>query len=416
MATLLKLIRFQSALSALLLSGVAFGQDPFAIIGTGPEAKVHAGAGMLYSRGSAANYYNPANAVKTRDRGLSLDLEMDILNLKYEYTYPGYETVILDKTTPVPFFGATYKPGKKFALTMSFLPLPGSSSKSEVFGLPTRKVSADEPLVVNVKQQGKGLGYRASLGGAMRVMSGFEAGLSLLLTSNESQTIATDVISGNKILDETIKTETMQFVLGSRGSFMKGQVTSAFVLFLPSSIKTTGSSTVVPLDVTVSKNSSSNGPLKLGVGFAGRIGDITPFFELVHGFYETMRDDKVEITSGKAKRDVFDTNQVSFGFNYRDGPSRITGAMSFNQSHIGEGLIGDEESGEQELVGMEFQNIDGIPHIIASGGYRYRMKESHIQAGLFYLTGERNVWELGRGYGEYRIRVINLVMGGSLWL
>jgi hypothetical protein len=50
--------------------------------------------------------------------------------------------------------------------------------------------------------------------------------------------------------------------------------------------------------------------------------------------------------------------------------------------------------------------------MVVSGGYRYGFKRGYMQSGVSYLNGKRDVWEKARGYGGYKLRIIQLVVGG----
>ena len=155
----------------LLISVPANAQDVFDLFGYGAEYKSSAGAGTVSSRGPAANYYNPANLIKSSEADPYY--ELDIVRLEYSYTFPLYLPIELKKTTPVPFLGWASRPNRKFAYGVSFLPLPESSSEMKIDGLPTRMLSpspeADsKPIIVDINQTGAGgFGYKFSAGVAI---------------------------------------------------------------------------------------------------------------------------------------------------------------------------------------------------------------------------------------------------------
>jgi hypothetical protein len=396
----------------LLMPAKARAQDVFGLLGTGAEAKAHAGAGVLASRNAAANYYNPANLGVS---ALHLDpyLSVEVINLSYTYGHPDYDPITLIRTTPVPFFGFTYRVIPDLTLGFSLLPLPGGSTSQKVLGLPTRALG-EEPIIVDAETKGEGMGYRASMGGAYKITPSFVVGLSLLTAASKSILIADDADSGTTMIEESTSTSSIAAILGLRAGLFDNKLIAGFTIRPPSNATTKGEAVFPTLDgVTVDKSGKDKGPLGVGLAAEYKITPrIVPFLEFNYEGWGALRSQGGYAGITPATYDYFNTTDVVAGMEYRFNQHQISGAFGQYQSHLGDGIMADEADDGEELIGMEFQSIDAMPYKLLGAGYKFAFKSGYAQTGFSYLTGSREVWENARGYGNYTLKIISLFAGG----
>jgi hypothetical protein len=98
------------------------------------------------------------------------------------------------------------------------------------------------------------------------------------------------------------------------------------------------------------------------------------------------------------------------------GKNEINVAAGFFQSELGDGVMANEADDGRELIGYEMQNAESIGFTTYAAGYKIVRKAGHLQTGLTYTSGDREVAREARGYGTYKLRYFSLVAGGIYFL
>lgn len=406
----------------LFAAGPASAQDMFSLFHEGAEAKTHAGAGVAFARNAPANYYNPANLIEEK-KGFTPYGSLDLLSLNYQYTHPGYDPVEVKVTTPVPFFGFAWRPEETLTdvtLAFSFLPIPASSNERKIEKLPTRKFAGDsesEAVLMDVTTKGEGVGYRGSLGVSYRIMSGLGLGASVLFSKSGGTTKAETHGSDEVLIIDRTESSSYGLLLGLRGSALRGRVNSGFTVRLPSSTRATGSTRYPALagDAEAQKKSSSKGPLGFAAGIDAQVFErLVPFAEIHYTNWASIRTQKKDQVLDQAEVDYFNTTDFIVGTDLLAAGMRFSLSYGIYQSSIGDGIMKNESEDDRELIGMEFQDVGGLPHNDVAAGCEFQAGATRVQTGLLYVSGQREVWKKARGYGEYKISIFSLTASASV--
>jgi hypothetical protein len=245
-------------------------------------------------------------------------------------------------------------------------------------------------------------------------MPGLTLGVSLLTSAGSSVTSAYDASSDDLISEDDTSSQTVGFLAGVRGFALERKMTTAVALKLPSTTTTKGTTRLPPLgeDAVIDKDGTAKGPLGIGIGASYYMDGVRPFFEYVREQWKALRSQEGFTGVTEAPVDYFDTNDIKLGVDYGWGPHRVTGAFATYQSHLGDGIMKELADDGEEIIGMEFQNLDAIPYRVFAGGYRYAYSDGYFQTGVSYLNGKRDVWEKARGYGDYELTILTVVAGG----
>jgi hypothetical protein len=408
----------------LFAAGPASAQDMFSLFHEGAETKSHAGAGVVFARNAPASYYNPANLIEEK-KGFTPYGSLDLLSLNYQYTHPGYDPVEVSVTTPVPFFGFAWRPEETLSdvtLAFSFLPIPSSSNERKIDKLPTRKFAGDsesEPVLMDVTTKGNGVGYRGSLGVSYRIMSGLGIGASVLFSKSGGTTTAKTHGSGEVLIVDRTESSSYGLLLGVRGSVLRGRVNSGLSVRMPSTNRGTGSTRYPALagDAEAPKKSSSKGPMGIAAGFDALLSErIVPFAEVHYTNWSSIRTQKRDQVFDEAEVDYFNTTDLILGTDLLAAGMRFSLSYGIYQSSIGDGIMKSESEDDRELIGMEFQDVGGLPHNDVGAGCEFLAGTTRIQTGLLYVSGQREVWKKARGYGEYQISIFSLTVSASVLL
>ena len=399
-------------------SSQAYSQDVIDMFGYGAEVKVHGGAGILSSRGPAANYYNPANLSHTND--FEPYYELAIIRTEYTYTYPQFVPVKIRRVDPIPFLGFSYG-GSACKIGLSLIPLPGSSSEQIIEGVPTRTLSQNptedsKPSIVTATSSGNGFGYKASIGLAYNLDPALKFGLSLLIFQNGSDTEITDYATDEVIATQTSQFQSTRVILGYKGLYFDNLLRLGLTLKLPATINYTGETSIDALgpEATADTARTEKGPFEYGIALAFRMNQFIPFLEYRLAQWSNLEDQEGYVGIRQTRYDYFDASRVIFGGNIvLSNASRFTFAYGIFQSHLGEGIFAAEAVNDEELVGMQIQNIDAIPHQRYAIGYRYGYPGGHLQLGLFHMDGTHDVWAKSAGYGNYKLQIFGTTIGGT---
>jgi hypothetical protein len=152
----------------------------------------------------------------------------------------------------------------------------------------------------------------------------------------------------------------------------------------------------------------------MGAGFEVKLGRMTPFVELRQDRWSQNKGDKGFVGPNEAQFDYFDSQSMIGGMTVKFGSNTYSGSFGQFQSYLGDGIYASESTSGDELIGMQFQDIHAMPHSRAALGYRKGLKKGHIQTGLAWLNGKREVWDKARGNGSYELNVYSIIFGGVL--
>ena len=423
MQAVVTLPTYKLALPSLLLlcSSTAFAQDYFSLFHEGSETKSKAGAGTIASRNAPANYYNPANLIEEK-RGTSPYLSLDFLTFNYSYEIEGYDSVAIKTSSPVPFLGVTWQSESDFPVAFSALPIPASSGERKIEKLPTLKFAGDsesKPVLMDVTTKGEGVSLRSSFGVAYKVMTGLGVGLSMTYGSSKGSTTAKTHGGDEDLMIDKTDTTTYRFILGVRASALRGTLNSGLAIHLPAVSKSKGSTQYPALagDAKAPKSGSYKGPMTIGLGGNGEFfGFLIPFGEVRYTNWATLRNQKQDQVLEQAKVDYFNTTDIIIGSDFKISEYKVTFAYGMYQSYIGDGVMKSESEDDKELIGMEFQNMTGVAHSNLALGFDMPLWSGRLQTGLMYISGERDVWNKGRGYGHYELSILSVTASTSFAL
>lgn len=401
--------------SFFLRTPVASAQGASRLYPVGAEAKVHAGAGQLTSRGAPANYYNPANLAATP--ATAIYGELDVIVADYSFEYPGEDAVEVKIRTPAPYFGLSFAPTAALTVGVSALVLPAGKGQT-LKSLPTREFAENadsEPVLLDVKTGGKGVSYQGALGVAYRFLETYSAGLSLLVSGGTSTLKATEADGDGVLVKSQNKSYSYQVLLGGRGTWLDDRIQAALTVRAPSRTKSKGRTDYPALDGGTDTASSGKGPLAYGGAVSGLVTDsLAPFVEVLHTNWHALRTQGGEVLFDRVDIDYYDTNDVMVGADYVIGKNQATLAAGFFQSELGDGVMAAEAGDGRELIGYGIQNAEAIGFSTYAAGYKFTRDSGYLQTGLTYTTGDREVGRKARGYGTYKLKYYAVVAGG-IW-
>ncbi len=397
----------------LLHAPFASAQGASRLYPSGAETKTHGGAGQLMSRGAPANFYNPANLALTTSS--EVYGELDVIVVDYKFEYPRQDAVEVKVRTPAPFFGFAFAPSESVTVGFSALALPGGKGRT-LKKFPTRIFAEDadsDPILLDVESGSKGVSYQGALGGSFRFLETYAAGISLLFSGGTSTLKATESDGDGVLIEAKSKSSNYQMLLGGRGSWLEGRLEAALSVRLPSQSKSKGRTEYPALEGGVDTSSTSKGPVAFGAGVTGKVTDrISPFAEVLHTNWRELSSKGGRSVFDKVDVDYFDTNDLSLGADYAIGKNVATVAVGFYQSELGDGVMAKESDDGKELAGFEMQSVESIGFTTYAAGYRMALKQGHLQTGATYTAGDRDVARKSRGYGTYTLRYYSIVAAG----
>lgn len=373
---------------------------------SGAEVKTAAGAGTTISRGASSIFYNPANLILSKR--FEPYIETSILNLKYDYTYPGYDAISVKTTTPLPFLGFSYQPMQKLTFALTFLPIPEGSGKTTIKKLPTREVS-ETPIVVDVESKGNGLSYVLGTAVAYRLFSNLAIGLSYIRDEAGSQILAKDIFSGAVVYSYKGKTTTDAFRIGSRIYLFSRSLVLGITYKPVATSKSKAEEYKISEPELVKKKSTGKEYSYLSLGAEYEFRTFSPFFEITREFHEELRKN-----SNGDETDYYDTTNTVFGLKYRFSfTHRLIFAYGNFPSYLGDGLMKERAADGKELNGLKFGNVNGIPRSVYSFGYQLRLPSQTYNFGFSHQQGSCSVGEDSRGYGDYSLAINYLILSAS---
>jgi hypothetical protein len=394
---------------ALSIASTAMAQDTLSLFPVGGEAKAHAGAGQVGSRGAAAASYNPANLAEG-SAGVVADTAFDLATLHYSYAFPGYDAVEVDRVLPIPFAGISGRSkSSRLSFGVSLLPVPGAFIDESVNDLPTRQLGT-YPVLIDVRMRGRGTGYRAAAGAAFSPFKNFSLGVSVLANRSESIVEARDESASEVIASESETSETRLAVVGVRAPLFTRRLSLVATMRTPATEHYQRETVLSRHAATAAtepgtKTGERRGPPIYGLGLAADAG--RGFHPFAEGRYEPWSKVRQRDTVGLVEGEIayHDVLELAAGSSFRLIGGDATVAYRSRGSHLGDGTMANLDNDEQ--IGMQFQNIEAMPTSTLAAGFG----RGALDASVSYTRGSRDVGAAARGYGSYELEILSVGLG-----
>lgn len=370
----------------------------------GADAQATGGLGIVTSTGVNALHYNPAMLGTAKQPTASLDV--GYLNLNYEYTYPGFDSVQVKICTPFVFTGFSLPVNQWLTVGSSLFPIPGGGSELEIAKIPSRQLS-QEPGFIDVSTSNTSpLDYTTATGLSLSNRRWFSLGLSYIRSKAETETIVTDSLSGDEIFALKTKVISQKGLLG-----LKLKPTDFLHIGL-----TYQTLTLTNLNGAFLNEGGESFKAKAHKGRHFGIGAKVKI-KAFEGWFEGLRRQHSENTGSVSPFTVsrpvtdesYDAQSFTTGLGLKFNKKQmLTGAFGWHPTTVGSGYMAEDANSVDEVPGIQFGDMDAISRTMLGLGYRHVLSGWLLKTSLSYQYGFREVESGSRAAGTYKLDVFSL--------
>lgn len=397
----------------------------------GIQPKAGSGAGQTVSRGASALFFNPANLIFAKHIEPTVDISYARITYTYLHTnedrYPD-EVAYSTKATPVTV-GLALRLIPNFAVGVAIFPTGAGETrlvKNVPLFVPGLNSYPANNRLVDVATAENGL--KIAGGAAVRLGSSIVLGLSTIFMQDKFKQYQVALPDEEPFIDVKNQGSFTQFVGGMRAEVLDRRLAMALTFKSPVTKKYKGDFII---DTSFGKKPPEEGPLEtteylpMAIGFAleGRMGSLGLFVDLVNEQWSKGRTlVRRGFQNDPGATDLKDTNNIAAGIKLWPGESHmLTVSYGIAGSNIGDGsqipsssgtnlsLTQDAQVEDDNVGGMTFGNLEGIPRTIMAGGYRYKISgRGYVELAAQYQKGNRIV---PVDYAQEGLHSLQITMG-----
>jgi hypothetical protein len=397
----------------------------------GIQPKAGSGAGQTISRGASALFFNPANLIFAKHIEPTVDISYAKITYTYLHTdeslYPD-EVAYSTKATPVTV-GLALRLIPNFAAGVAIFPTGAGETrlvKNVPLFVPGLNSYPANGRVVDVATAENGL--KIAGGAAVRLGSSLVLGLSTIFIQDKFKQYQVALPDEEPFIDVKNQGSFTQFVGGMRAEVLDRRLAMALSFKTPVTKKYKGD---YILDTSFGKKPPEEGPLEtteylpMAIGFAleGRMGAVGLFVDFVNEQWSKGRTlVRRGFQNDPGAIDLKDTNNIAAGIKLWPSESHmLTVSFGMHGSNIGDGsqisnsagrnlsLTQNAQAEDDNVGGMTFGNLEGIPRTIMAGGYRYKISgHGYVELAGQYQKGHRIV---PVDYAQEGLHSLQITMG-----